>query len=82
MNIVDIIEKKKHGRELTKEEINEMLDVSDKIAHQAYSKMQMDSVEHFWARHTLKEVDLKKALEFLNPILDKDSLGSLQFTME
>jgi type IV pilus assembly protein PilB len=28
---------------------------------------------------TLKEVDLKKALEFLNPILDKDSLSSLQF---
>ncbi len=42
---------------LTKEEINEMLDVSDKIAHQAYSKMQMDSAEHLWAKHTAKEVE-------------------------
>lgn len=42
---------------LTKEEIDEMLDVSDKIAHQAYSKMQMDSTEHFWAKHTPKEVE-------------------------
>lgn len=43
--------------QLTKEEIDEMLDVSDKIAHQAYSKMQMDSTEHFWAKHTPKEVE-------------------------
>ena len=43
--------------ELTKEEINEMLDVSDKIAHQAYSKMQMDTEDHFWAKHTKKEVE-------------------------
>jgi len=42
--------------ELTKEEINEMLDVSDKIAHQAYSKMSMDTAEHFWAKHTPNEV--------------------------
>ena len=42
---------------LTKAEINEMLDVSDKIAHQAYSKMSMDTAEHFWAKHTPKEVD-------------------------
>ena len=42
---------------LTKEEIDEMLDVSDKIAHQAYSKMQMDSSKHSWAKHTPKEVE-------------------------
>lgn len=42
---------------LTKTEINEMLDVSDKIAHQAYSKMAMDTKEHFWAKHTQNEVD-------------------------
>ena len=34
-----------------------MLDVSDKIAHQAYSKMKMDSAEHFWAKHTQKEIE-------------------------
>lgn len=42
---------------LTKEEISEMLDISDKIAFKAYSKMQMDSTEHFWAKHTLKEIE-------------------------
>lgn len=42
---------------LTKEEINEMLDVSDKIAHQAYSKMEMNSVNHLWAKHTDREIE-------------------------
>jgi len=42
---------------LTKEEINSMLDVSDKIAHQAYSKMDMDSSSQSWAKHTNIEVD-------------------------
>ncbi len=42
---------------LPKEEIDEMLDVSDKIAHAAYSKMNMDSSEQFWAKHTPAEVE-------------------------
>jgi 2-polyprenyl-3-methyl-5-hydroxy-6-metoxy-1,4-benzoquinol methylase/GNAT superfamily N-acetyltransferase len=43
--------------QLTKEEINEMLDISDKIAHQAYSDMQMESPDHFWSNHTTKEIE-------------------------
>jgi len=42
---------------LTKTEINKMLDVSDRIAHQAYSKMEMNKKEHFWAKHTKGEID-------------------------
>ena len=54
---------------LTKAEINEMLDVSDKIAHQAYSKMPMDTKEHFWAKHTQSEINF--IIENCN--LNKDS---------
>ena len=42
---------------LTKTEINEMLNRSDTIAHQAYSKMAMDTKEHYWAKHTQNEID-------------------------
>lgn len=42
---------------LTKAEINEMLDVSDIIAHKAYSKMNMESSNQLWTLHTAAEVD-------------------------
>ena len=42
---------------LTKDEILEMLDISDKIAHKAYSRMLMDSENHAWAKHTVNEID-------------------------
>jgi SAM-dependent methyltransferase/GNAT superfamily N-acetyltransferase len=41
---------------LTKEEMYEILDVSEKIAHRAYSKMDMDSSSQAWARHTKNEI--------------------------
>ena len=34
-----------------------MLDISDDIAHQAYSRMLMDSDDHFWENHTKGEID-------------------------
>ncbi len=42
---------------LTRDEILEMLDISDKIAHKAYSRMLMDSETHAWAKHTPSEID-------------------------
>jgi len=43
--------------ELSKGEMMKMLDISDDIAHQAYSRMLMDSDDHFWAKHTKGEID-------------------------
>ncbi len=42
---------------LTKEEIDEMLDLSDVVAREAYSRMLMNSDNHKWASHTKMEVD-------------------------
>jgi len=42
---------------LTRDEMIKMLDISDDIAHQAYSRMLMDSEDHHWARHTNHEIN-------------------------
>jgi 2-polyprenyl-3-methyl-5-hydroxy-6-metoxy-1,4-benzoquinol methylase len=42
---------------LTKNEIDDMLNVSDKIAQQAYSRMLMDKDSHSWSNHTTSEID-------------------------
>jgi len=42
---------------LTLNEIEEMLSVSEEIAHKAYSRMLIDDASHHWAKHTKTEVD-------------------------
>ena len=42
---------------LTLHEVEEMLSVSEDIAHQAYSRMLIDDKSHHWAKHTKSEVD-------------------------
>lgn len=42
---------------LTEAEINDMLETSDAVAKQAYSRMRLKS-SHLWAKHTPAEVDL------------------------
>ena len=42
---------------LTLTEIEEMLSVSEDIAHKAYSRMLIDDTAHKWAKHTKIEVD-------------------------
>jgi len=49
--------KDQHPIELTSNEIDSILAVSDKIAKEAYSRMPMDDVSHLWASYTEKEVD-------------------------
>jgi len=41
---------------LTKSEIKKLLDSSDEIANEAYSRMLMDSKNHKWSNHTNEEV--------------------------
>jgi len=41
---------------LTKSEIKKLLDSSDEIAQEAYSRMLMDSKKHKWSNHTKDEV--------------------------
>ena len=42
---------------LTLSEIEEMLSVSEDIAHKAYSRMLIEDKSHHWAKHTETEVD-------------------------
>jgi len=44
-------------KQTTKDEINNMLNASDKIAHEAYSRMLMNQPNHRWAQHTKAEID-------------------------
>ena len=51
---------------LTKKEISDMLDLSDRVAYEAYSRMLMNSGNHKWASHTDLEVDFIIEHCFLN----------------
>jgi 2-polyprenyl-3-methyl-5-hydroxy-6-metoxy-1,4-benzoquinol methylase/GNAT superfamily N-acetyltransferase len=59
--------------DLSPEEIEEMLNASDTIAHEAYNRMLMDSDSHKWAHHTKKEinyVEVECNMEKSNRVLD------------
>jgi 2-polyprenyl-3-methyl-5-hydroxy-6-metoxy-1,4-benzoquinol methylase/ribosomal protein S18 acetylase RimI-like enzyme len=47
---------------LSKDDISSMLDVSDEVAREAYSRMLMNDSSHKWAQHTKKEVEYIKNL--------------------
>lgn len=42
---------------LTLEEVENMLSISEDIAHKAYSRMLIEKESHFWAKHTTHEID-------------------------
>ncbi len=46
-----------HPIELTSEEVEAMLNASDKIARDAYARMPMDATSHKWASHSENEVE-------------------------
>ncbi len=45
---------------LTLEEVENMLSISEDIAHKAYSRMLIEKESHFWAKHTKHEIDFIK----------------------
>jgi len=42
---------------LTLEEVENMLSISEDIAHKAYSRMLIEKESHFWAKHTKHEIN-------------------------